>query len=89
MSAAEWIAKRREHLTAAAAANRHHVSLPFDQREVNHMAVALEALEAVLAIETAHISAEQQPFDRDYGEGWNDALSTVRHAIEAALEAKS
>ena len=48
MSAAEWIAKRREHLTAAAAANRHHVSLPFDQREVNHMAVALEALEAVL-----------------------------------------
>ena len=34
MSAAEWIAKRREHLTAAAAANRHRVSLPFDQREI-------------------------------------------------------
>ena len=89
MSAAEWIAKRREHLTAAAAANRHHVSLPFDQREVNHMAVALEALEAVLAIETARLSAEQQPFERDHGEGWNDALSAVRHAINDALRGES
>ena len=47
---AEWIAKRREHLAAVAAANRHHLSMPFDRREVNRMAVALDALEAVLAL---------------------------------------
>ena len=47
--------------------------------------LALEALEAVLEIETAHVGPDQQPYDRDHSEGWNDALLTVRHVINEKL----
>ena len=47
--------------------------------------LALEALEAVLGIETAHVGPDQQSYDRDHSEGWNDALSAVRHAITEKL----
>ena len=86
MSAAEWIAKRREHLTAAAAANRHHVSLPFDQREVNHMAVALEALEAVLAPHQPHEVPGGQRWCLHCGGDW--PCPTV-DAAETALRGES
>ena len=85
MTAAEWIAKRREHLTAAAAANRHRVSLPFDQREVNHMAVALDALEAVLEQEGPRAAGEHSA----YSDGYHAALDAGREAIEAALRGDS
>ena len=46
---------------------------------------ALEALEAVLEIETAHVGPDQLPYDRDHSEGWNDGLSTVRRVINEKL----
>ena len=92
MSAAEWIAKRREHLTAAAAANRRHAPLPFDQREVNRMAVALEALEAVLVFATS----ERDKISRTYIEqpgtayaGYANAMDDVIRTIETELRAES
>ena len=119
MTAAEWIAKRRELLDAATEGPwevtfgprepaRVWASHPGDREAVATIAgfvedrddisdarliadartslpTALDALEAVLEIETAHVGPDQQPYDRDHSEGWNDALSTVRHAIEAAL----
>ena len=88
MSAAEWIAKRREHLTVAAAAHRNRVSLPLDQREIDHMADALEALEAVLAFATT----ERDKISRTYIEqpdtayaGYANAMDDVIRTIEGAL----
>ena len=57
----------------------------FTREWIASLPAALAALKAVLAIEPMPNHLDMQPRDRDYADGYNDALRLAVNTIAAAL----